>query len=97
MGGQYVTPASTVMIVRWLLCETVNWSTLSGLHIWFFIMIVTLFCLPWVSLVVLVWLGTALRGGVNNVCRFLFALLAVRELCHSGFVSFGTGYYTEQI
>ena len=30
MGGQYVPAASKVTIVRWLLCEAVNWSTLGG-------------------------------------------------------------------
>ena len=43
MDGQYVTAASKVTIVGWLLCEAMNWSTLGGSYRWFFAMIVVLF------------------------------------------------------
>ena len=66
MGGQYITAVSKVTIVGWLLCEAVNCSTLSGSYRLVFTVIVTLFAYLEFLYVVLVRLGTALRGGIHE-------------------------------
>ena len=50
MGGQYVTAASKVTVVGWLLCEAVDWSTLGGSHRLVSYDDCYALCLPWVSL-----------------------------------------------
>ena len=71
MGGQYVTVASKITIVAWLLCEAVSWSPVR----WFTQMVLYddcyALCLPWISLGRVGPVGPALRGGVHEFGGFV--------------------------
>ena len=66
MGGQYVTAATKVTIVGWLLCESVVEGDVGSPYRLVFTMIVMLFAYFGFLWVVLVRLGAALRGGVHE-------------------------------
>ena len=71
MGGQYVTAASKVMIVGWLLCEAVVEGSVDPPHRWVFTMIVTL--LPTLGFFRSCWSSWMLpfRGGVHEMGGFV--------------------------
>ena len=70
MGGQYVTAASKVTIVGWLLCEAVVEGSVDPPHRLVSYDDCYALCLPWVSLGLVGPFGCYLPGGVLVVWGF---------------------------